>query len=210
MAFPRRHLNSTILPDGQVLVTGGTRGAGFVDVNPADAVKAAEVWDPATGVWTTLASNSLMRVYHSVSLLLPDATVLHGASGDALAIQPNGDIDSVPPQRNHEVFSPPYLFKGARPTISAAATSVTYSETFEVSTPNAAQITAVRWIRLGSVTHAFDAGQRANTLEFERAVTGVQVTAPSDAFQAPPGFYMLFILNRNGVPSNGSILRIHE
>ena len=78
MQFRRRHLNATILPDGQVLVTGGTSGGGFNDL--ANAVHAAEVWDPnpAPGHWTTLASNSVDRVYHSVSLLLPDATVLHG------------------------------------------------------------------------------------------------------------------------------------
>ena len=81
MHHPRRHLNATILPDGQVLVTGGTSGGGFNDL--AGAVHAAEVWDPATGHWTELAANTVDRVYHSVSLLLPDATVLHGASGDA-------------------------------------------------------------------------------------------------------------------------------
>jgi hypothetical protein len=203
MAFPRRHLNSTILPDGQVLVTGGTRGGGFVDINEADAVKQAEVWNPATGEWTTLAANSVMRVYHSVSLLLPDGTVLHGASGDAMA-----GAAEVPPQRNHEIFSPPYLFKGVRPAIGSAPTDVGYGQTFTVATPNAAQITEVRWIRLGSVTHAFDMGQRANTLQFERTTSGVDVTAPANPNLAPPGFYMLFMLNRNGVPSNGAILRI--
>ena len=174
MSAPRRHLNSTILPDGNVLVTGGTAGAGFVNIDPGLAVREAEVWNPATGDWTTLAANSRMRVYHSVSLLLPDGTVLHGASGDALAIQPGGGIVDVPNERNHEIFSPPYLFKGARPTVGTAPTSVGYAQAFAVATPNAAQITDVRWIRLGSVTHAFDAGQRANTLEFERTATGVR------------------------------------
>jgi galactose oxidase len=208
MSAPRRHLNSTILPDGTVLITGGTRGGGFVDINPADAVKAAEVWSPRTGVWSTLASNSVMRVYHSVSMLLPDGTVLHGASGDAMAIQPGGDIVPVPPERNHEIFSPPYLFKGARPTITSAPAIVTWNQTFSVATPNAAQITEVRWIHLGSVTHAFDFGQRANTLNFTRSGTGVDVTAPERPDLAPPGYYQLFILNRNGVPSRGQIIRV--
>ena len=87
MAIPRRHLNSTVLPDGQVLVTGGTTGGGFVDINPGDAARAAELWDPTTKQWTELAANSVDRVYHSVSLLLPDGTVLHGASGNATAQQ---------------------------------------------------------------------------------------------------------------------------
>ena len=208
MFAPRRHLNSTILPDGQVLITGGTRGAGFVNIDPGLAVREAEVWNPKTNQWTTLAPNARMRVYHSVSLLLPDGTVLHGASGDADAIQPGGGIVPVPPENNHEIFSPPYLFKGARPAITSAPAQVGYQQTFSVATPNAAQITEVRWIRLGSVTHAFDMGARANTLNFTVSSSGVEVTAPLTANLAPPGYYMLFILNRNGVPSAGHILRV--
>jgi hypothetical protein len=208
MSVARRHLNSTILPDGRVLVTGGTRGAGFVNIDPGLATREAEVWDPATGEWTTLAANGVMRVYHSVALLLPDATVLHGASGDAMAIQPGGGIVPVPNERNHEIFFPPYLFKGARPSISAAPGTVTYGQTFAVESPNVGQITDVRWIRLGSVTHAFDMGQRANTLSFTATATGVDVTAPANPNLAPPGYYQLFILNRNGVPSAGRMVRI--
>jgi hypothetical protein len=204
MAFPRRHLNSTVLPDGTVLITGGTTGGGFVDINPAHAAKAAELWDPKTNQWRTLASNSVMRVYHSVSLLMPDGTVLHGASGNALAA---GGIP-VPDEANHEIFSPPYLFKGARPTIASAPTTVAYGQAFAVTTANAAQVTEVRWIRLGSVTHAFDMSARANTLTFTRTDTGVTVNAPASAILAPPGYYLLFILNRNGVPSVGKILRV--
>jgi hypothetical protein len=203
MAFPRRHTNSTILPDGTVLVTGGTTGGGFVDINPGDAARAAELWDPKTNRWATLASNSVMRVYHSVSLLLPDGTVLHGASGNALAF-----TSVVPDEKNHEIFSPPYMFKGARPVIASAPATVGYAQTFSVTTPNAAQVTDVRWIRLGSVTHAFDQSQRANTLAFSRTASGVDVTAPANANLAPPGHYLLFILNRNGVPSAGKIVRV--
>jgi Domain of unknown function (DUF1929)/Bacterial Ig-like domain (group 1) len=204
MSVPRRHLNSTVLPDGTVLITGGTSGGGFVDINTADATRTAELWDPKHPTeWTTLAANSVMRVYHSVSLLLPDGTVLHGASGNALA-----GSNVVPDEKNHEIFSPPYLFKGARPTITSAPASVGPGETFSVATPNAAQITEVRWIRIGSVTHAFDAGQRANKLLFTPTSTGVSVTAPPNVNEAPPGHYMLFVLNRNGVPSAGQIIRL--
>jgi galactose oxidase len=208
MSVPRRHLNSTILPDGQVLVTGGTRGAGFVNIDEGLATRAAEVWNPATGAWTTLASNQVMRIYHSVSLLMPDGRVLHGASGDAMAIQPGGAIVPVPPERSHEMFSPPYLFKGARPTISSAPATVGYGEVFSIATPNIGQITEVRWIRLGAVTHAFDMSQRANTLEFTPTDTGVDVTAPANGNLAPPGHYLLFIHNRNGVPSEGEIVQV--
>jgi len=205
MSSRRRHLNSTILPDGTVLITGGTSGGGFVDINPADAARTAELWDPKTNQWTTLAANSVMRVYHSVSLLLPDGTVLHGASGNAEAA---GGITPVPDESNHEIFFPPYLFKGARPTIVSAPATVSYNQTFSITTPNAAQVTAVRWIRLGSVTHAFDMSARANTLSFTPTPTGVSITAPSGPNLAPPGHYLLFILNRNGVPSAGKIVRV--
>ena len=203
MAFRRRHMNATILPDGQVLATSGTRGGGFVNIDPSLAVKEAEVWNPTTGQWTTLAAQQVMRVYHSVALLLPDGTVLSGSSGDAMA-----GTTVVPPERNHEIFSPPYLFKGARPKITSGPGTVNYGETFSVVTPNAEQITEVRWIRLGTVTHAFDAGQRANKLTFTAGDGTVEVTAPTGPRLAPPGHYMLFILNRNGVPSEGKIIRI--
>jgi galactose oxidase len=204
MHFARRHLNATILPDGQVLVTGGTSAGGFNTLS--GAVRAAEIWSPQSGAWTQLAGNSIDRAYHSVSLLLPDGTVLHGASGDAnapLTAQP------YPAQRNHEIFRPPYLFKGVRPAVtSLSKTTIGYGETFTVTTAYAAQITKVRWIRLGSVTHAFDANQRANTLTFSRGSGIVRVTTPSSARSAPPGHYLLFLLNRNGVPSVGRIVRV--
>jgi hypothetical protein len=204
MAQPRRHLNATVLPDGTVLVTGGVSGGGFNDI--ASAVHTAELWDPATNDWTALASNTIDRGYHSVSLLLPDGTVLHGASGDANV---PGTTTKYPAQRNHEIFHPPYLFRGARPVISDAPTAVTYGSTFQVTTPNAAQVTAVRWIHLGAVTHSFDQSARANTLSFTPQGDGLSVTAPSGPNSAPPGDYMLFILNRNGVPSIGRIIRVH-
>jgi galactose oxidase-like protein len=206
MSTPRRHMNATILPDGQVLVTGGTSGGGFVDLNAGHATRTAELWNPAanaTNAWTTLAANSVMRTYHSVSLLLPDGTVLHGASGNAMV----GSV-SMPDQGNHEIFSPPYLFKGARPTITSAPASVGYGQTFTLATPNAAQVTDVRWIHIGTVTHAFDFGQRANTLSFTPTATGVSVTAPASPQDATGGHYLVFILNRNGVPSKGKIIKL--
>jgi hypothetical protein len=204
MHFARRHLNATILPDGQVLVTGGTSAGGFNTL--AGAVHAAEVWNPNTRHWTQLASNAIDRGYHSVSLLLPDGTVLHGASGDAGVPH---STDTYPRQTNHEIFRPPYLFKGARPTISSLAqTTIGYGQTLTVNTSYAAQITDVRWIRLGSVTHAFDANGRANTLKFTKTSNSLKVTVPASGKLAPPGHYLIFILNRNGVPSTGKIVKV--
>jgi hypothetical protein len=208
MAQPRRHMNATVLPDGTVLATGGVSGGGFNDL--ASAVHVAELWDPASpSQWTPLAPNAVDRGYHSVSLLLPDGTVLHGASGDA---DIPGTTTPYPAQRNHEIFHPPYLYRaspGNRPVITDAPAEVTYNADFKVTTPNAAQVTSVRWIHLGAVTHGFDQSARANTLTFTRQSDGVSVTAPDSPNKAPPGHYMLFILNRNGVPSVGRIVRVH-
>ncbi len=188
MAFPRRHLNATVLPTGEVLATGGTGGTAFNDLTLA--VHAAELWNPQTGVWTRLASNSIDRIYHSTSILLPDGRVLHAGSGE-----------SGPNQRNAELFSPPYLFQGPRPVIGSAPDAIGYNAPFQVGTPDAADISKVSLIRLGSATHAFDMGQRFEWLSFSPIPGGLSISAPDNANLAPPGHYMLFLLNGSGVPS---------
>lgn len=197
MAYPRRHLNATVLPTGEVLATGGSSGTSFSDLTKI--AHAAELWNPTTGMWTTLASNSVKRAYHSASLLLPDGRILHAGSGDA-----TGATD----QLNAELFSPPYLFKGPRPTITSAPASALYGTSFTVTTPDAADIVKVSLIRLGAVTHAFDQNQRFQTLTFSAGAGTLTIAAPSDAKRAPPGHYMLFILNTNGVPSIARIIQI--
>src|SRR5262249_52640486 len=107
-----------------------------------------------------------------------------------------------------EIFSPPYLFKGPRPTITSAPTKINGGQTFFVGTPDAGNIMQVTWIRLGAVTHAFNQEQRINFLSFSQSNGGLNVTAPPSANLAPPGFYMLFLLNGSGVPSVGSIVQL--
>jgi Domain of unknown function (DUF1929) len=198
MAFARRHLNLTVLPTGEVLATGGVAGTTFNDISTG--VHAAEVWDPTSGHWTTLASDAITRGYHATSLLLPDGRVLHGGSGDGAG---------APNQRNAEIFSPPYLFRGARPTITGAPSELSYASTFRLETPDAASITHVSFIRLGAVTHAFDQGQRFQRLPFSVDGDDLLVTAPPSGDRAPPGYYLVFILNAADVPSVGKIVRIH-
>jgi hypothetical protein len=191
LAHARRQTNATLLPDGKVLVTGGSSGAGFNDTTKP--VFPAELWDPDTESWTTMASQTVGRFYHSVAVLLPDGRVF-SAGGD--------DVFQT------EIYSPPYLFKGARPTISSAPTTVNYGQNFFVGTPEATGITKAHWIRLPSVTHAFDMNQRINRLTFSQGTGGLNITAPSNPNLAPPGHYMLFLLNGNGVPSVAKIIQL--
>jgi len=202
MAYPRRHLNATVLPTGEVLVTGGTRGTSFNELSLA--VRVAEIWNPARGVWRQVASNAVNRGYHSTSVLLPDGRVLHAGSGNAL--DDNGM--PWPDERNAEYYSPPYLFNGARPTISSAPNPIGYGQSFTVGTPDPAAVRKVSFIALGSTTHAFDMNQRFMWLDFTAAAGAITVKAPSSRNLAPPGFYMLFILNANDVPSKGKIIRL--
>src|SRR5204862_6657164 len=139
----------TRLPAGLVWPTGGSSATG-VD-SPAGADHQAEIGDPATEKWTEMAAETHYRGYHSTALLLPDGRVLVGGGG-----HPDS---TVGPQLNFEIYSPPYLFRGDRPRVGAAPSQVAYGRTFTVETPDAASIADVTWIRLGSVTHSFNAGQ---------------------------------------------------
>ena len=188
MAQARRQLNATLLPDGKVLVTGGTHGSGFNNVSTP--VYAAEMWDPATESWTTMASGQVPRLYHSTAVLLSDGRVLTGG-GDGYT--------------ELEAYSPPYLFQGPRPSITAAPARVSYGDTFFVETPDAASITQVTWVGLSSVTHAVNMSQRFVRSTFSPAAGGIDVVAPSNA-HATPGPYLLFILNGTGVPSVAKIV----
>lgn len=189
MAHRRRQLNATILPDGTVLVTGGSSAPGFN--NAAGAVYAGELWNPATNTWTTVASFTKYRGYHSFALLLPDGRVLSGGG------------DGNP---NAEVYSPGYLFKGPRPVITSAPSVVGYGGRFSVGTAD--QISSVTLLRLSSVTHSFNMEQRINSLGFTPTGDGLSVSGPRSPELTPPGYYMLFILNGAGVPSVGTIVRV--
>ena len=115
---------------------------------------------------------------------------------------------SVDDQLSAEIFSPPYLFKGARPVITAAPGTLAYNAGFSVTTPDAARIATVSMIPLGSVTHHFNFNQRYVSLPFQVNGGALTVQSPANANFAPPGYYMLFIVDTAGIPSVAAILRI--
>ncbi len=201
MAFRRRQLNATILADGKVLVNGGTTACGFNDYS--GAVLPAEIYNPATEQWTTVASARVPRVYHSTAILLPDGRVMASGSGTAA-------------QNNAEMYTPPSLFNpngtlATRPTYSPlASTDLGYGQAFTVQTPDAPSIAKITLIRLSAVTHAFNESQQLNTLSFTRdpGDQSLTVTTPPNGNHAPPGPYMLFLINAQGVPSVAQIVSL--
>jgi hypothetical protein len=198
MVYPRSFMNLTVLPDGTVLATGGEtdRNGGTI----ANAVYAAELWSPTTQTWTTMASMHTPREYHSTALLLPDGRVVQSGMG--------ADFGNVTDEKSAEFYSPPYLFKGTRPTISQAPAQIHYGTNFTVSTPDAASITSVVLIRNGGVTHFFDQNTRHVPVSFSQSSGALNVTAPVDGRLAPPGYYMLFLVNSNGVPSVAPMVQV--
>ena len=197
MNYPRTHHNLTLLPDGNVLVTGGsTKVEGYIVSN---AVLTPEMWSPVTEQFTPMAPHVKPRLYHSEALLLPDGRVLVSGGG-----RDGAGVD----QYNAEIYSPPYLFKGARPTITSAPSTLSFGSNFFVQTPDAASIASVSLIRLGSVTHGISMDSRILKLNFTQTAGGLTVTAPANANLAPPGPYMLWIVNANGVPSVASMVDV--
>ncbi|MBV9531521.1 MAG: DUF1929 domain-containing protein [Bradyrhizobium sp.] len=206
MHFRRRQHNATILPNGTVLVTGGTQGPGFNNLDEGKPVHAAELWDPANGIWTVMAEEAIDRCYHAIALLLPDGRVLCAGGGEYAPVN-NVANPAKDTHADAQLFSPPYMFR-ERPTFSGAPDQLSYGQVFGLKVASPESIAQVTWIRLASVTHSFDQNQRLNTLAFTRAEGALTVTAPASANVCPPGHYMLFVVDGNGTPSIGHITRI--
>jgi hypothetical protein len=199
MAFPRAYHTLTVLPDGNVLVTGG--GVTTEGKDTSAAVHEAELWSPATETWQTMAAMQVPRLYHGTALLLPDGRVVVAGSGDSFG---------GPNQTTAEFYSPPYLFKGAQPAIAFAPSQIPYGALFTVNISDTAPIASVALVRLGAVTHQFDEDQRFLSLTFEQNGSTLSVDAPATGALAPPGYYMLFVLNQAGVPSVARLVRFQS
>jgi Domain of unknown function (DUF1929)/Fibronectin type III domain/Glyoxal oxidase N-terminus len=203
LANARIYHTLTMLADGTVLAVGGEPNSGTADGKSevSGGVLPSEIWDPNTETWSPAADTAVTRGYHSTAILMPDGTVLVAGSGHS---GPAGE----PGQLSAQIYSPPYLFKGPRPTLSSAPTAAAYGSTISISTPDAASISTVNLVSLGTDTHQSDMQQHFVPLSFTQGAGGLNVQIPSSAAVAPPGNYMLFIVNSTGVPSVASFINV--
>ncbi len=198
MAYPRYNHNLVVLPDGTVMAAGGST---TVDISAGSGSATPEIWNPQTGAWTAMATEQQPRMYHSTAVLLPDGRVLVAGGGRI-----SGAVDYP----TAEIFSPPYLFKGARPAIGSAPASISYAGSFAVQSPDAGTIASVALVSLPSNTHTLNFGAGYIPLNFSASGTTLNVTGPTSASVAPPGYYYLFLVNASGVPSVASVVRVTQ
>lgn len=205
MNYQRTNVNCVILPDGTILAIGGRRAGKFAsDPQP---VLAAEVYNPTDNSWAEGSAMQYPRQYHSIAVLLPDGRVLtaggvHPFMGNPFQV-PERD------QRFMEVYSPPYLSKGPQPTITSAPATISYGTSFVIDSPDSSDINSVVLLRPMSVTHQTDAGQRYIKMEISGIIaSNITAQAPANGNIAPPGDYMLFIVDSSGIPSVARFVRI--
>ncbi|MDX1502945.1 MAG: galactose oxidase-like domain-containing protein [Thermoanaerobaculia bacterium] len=197
MSQPRGHANAVLLPDGKVLVVGGG-GHNLYD----DPVRQAEIFDPETGRWSPAGLTRWGRMYHSTAVLIPDGRVISAGQDDV----PGGASGAG---AFAEFYRPPYLHRGKRPRIKQAVTTLEYGGEVQMKLKPGKQIEKVVLIRPSAVTHSVNSTQRYVPLEFE-LIKGARVTVygPTNPNEAPPGYYMLFAVNRAGVPSEAVMVQV--
>jgi hypothetical protein len=187
MATLRVNFNAVILPDGNVLVLGGTN---------AVAAKNIEMYYPAREQFVVMAPANPNRAYHSTATLLPSGQVLFAGN-------------QTPFLSTGAIYSPPYLFKGSRPVISIdpASRDVSYGGTLAVQNVDLSVMRLVL-VRMGPNSHGANHEQRHLELSFTADGSQLAVVMPSNPNEAPPGFYMMFGLNTTGVPSVAVQVRV--
>lgn len=205
MSAPRRYPNSIVLPDGKVLITGGTR---YGNSNGTNAVYGAEIWNPATGSWTLGANAAIYRGYHSITSLLPNGTILSSGGGTP------GPVTNL----NAEVYYPPYLFRtvngvaqlATRPVMRAVSgLAAANGAAMQIDMNDASTMSKLVLIGTSAGTHSFNSGQRLVPLSFTQQSYRLTTTIPASTV-APPGYYQLVAVDTNGVPSRGVIVAIGQ
>lgn len=209
MGVTRRHPATVLLPDGKVLVVSGHDDAVPATAQP-DGVRRAQYLDlrPPQSFATGLSlggPTGEARGYHNVALLLPDGRVFVAGGRSRSEIAPPDLEDEKPTFR---YLYPPYML-AARPAITAAPATIGYGSSFDVSVAGGS-IGEVVLVGLGSMTHAFDMNQRHVQLRLAGPPTATSATVigPPDRQTAPPGHYMLFVLNQANIPSIARIVRL--
>jgi hypothetical protein len=202
--FPRLHLNSVLLPDRTVFATGGSLKQ---ESQPLARLQ-PEIYDIPSDTWTPMAASTVPRLYHSTAILLPDGSVLAAGGNPEGGTHVQWDQD--PNEEMHlEIFRPPYFFKGPRPTIAATPAECTYGQAIQINSPQAANIRWASLLKNGVTTHSFDGSQRLVDLEITNRTAGaVTATIPPNPNLAPPGWYMLFVVDNGGIPSIASWIRL--
>lgn len=195
MLYRRTNVTGVTLADGKVLLVGGEQT--YKRDHSNQPVLQAEIFDPATNTFAYAAWMQKPRTYHSTALLLPDGRVFV-AGGEDQSQAARLDWDN----KSYEIYSPPYLFRGARPVISSAPKYTAYGSAFNVAA-SATGKTIARFalVRPSTVTHHTNSEQRFIDLSFTATASGFSVTGPADGNVAPPGWYMLFAIDSDGVPS---------
>ncbi|OJF15843.1 radical copper oxidase GlxA [Couchioplanes caeruleus] len=198
---PARYLSAVLLPDDTVFTTGGSsgyRGGKYGDKTRSDLFN-AQIYRPAENAFATAAESTVGRNYHSEAILLPDGRVVT-MGGDPLYDESGKGPGTF--EKRIEVYSPPYLFQGARPTITDGPATVQRGTTVKFTSPEAAQIKAARLVRPSAVTHVLDVDQRSVAVDI--TPTGddtLDLSIPKTKGLVPSGWYMLFLLDNKGVPS---------
>ncbi len=204
MNLPRTHVNAVLLPDRTVLAIGGAL-AREKRITPT---LQPEIYDPATNTWTLGASSKIPRLYHSVALLLPDGRVVAASGNPAQGTHVEWGKDPINEEMRLDVYSPPYLFKGPRPVITAVPEEWHYGQAVDISSPQAGSIRWASLIRNGVTTHSFNNEQRLVDLPIAAQGGGtIKTKVTNEPNIAPPGWYMLFLVDEKGVPSVAK--RIH-
>ncbi|MEX2553750.1 MAG: galactose oxidase-like domain-containing protein [Actinomycetota bacterium] len=194
MHFGRASFNTVILPDHTLLVCSGIRS----DQAGRSAALEAELYEPSRGVWTLGAAAEVPRLEHSSAILLPDGRVLTAGSTDRSG---SGEL-------RVELYHPPYLFHGDRPVVDEVPEQIVFGKPFSIKTADS-DIRRISLVRPMAVSHGIDSGQRLVDVPFESRGSGVlEAFAPDNPNIAPPGRYLVFLVNHYGTPSLGKWVRL--